>query len=235
VKDLEGTVLCDLSGRATGGLPAKVARAARAMRAFCPTSAGLQPLPNKGEGPGALAQHGAQAGRRRRTRGTAQCRQVHLISSVSAAKPKVADYPFTTLVPHLGWSRWEAGRPCDRRRGPVRDGRHPRPGRRAAEGRGLGHQFLRHIERARVLLILLDLAATDGVSPAEQQRILEGELGRYMPELLDRPRVVVGSKSDIAEVDGGTDATDGDEGVDYVISAVTGPGSARCSATSPPW
>jgi len=74
-----------------------------------------------------------------------------------------------------------------------------------------------------VLLILLDLAATDGVSPAEQQRILEGELGRYMPELLDGP-VVVGSKSDIAEVDGGTDATDGDEGVDYVISAVTGTG-----------
>jgi len=68
----------------------------------------------------------------------------------------------------------------------------------AAEGRGLGHQFLRHVERARVLVILLDLAPVDGRSPAEQERILVDELRRYQPELLDRPRLVAGSKADIA-------------------------------------
>ena len=69
----------------------------------------------------------------------------------------------------------------------------------AAEGRGLGHQFLRHVERARVLCVLVDLAATDGASPAEQERILLHELGAYRPDLLDRPRLVVGSKLDVAQ------------------------------------
>jgi GTPase len=71
----------------------------------------------------------------------------------------------------------------------------------ASEGKGLGHQFLRHIERARVLCVMLDLAAADEVSPQEQERILLHELGEYRPELLERPRVVVGTKADIAESD----------------------------------
>jgi GTP-binding protein len=71
----------------------------------------------------------------------------------------------------------------------------------AAEGRGLGHQFLRHIERARVLVILLDLADVEGRSPAEQEAVLLDELGRYQPELLDRPRLVVGNKDDVAGPD----------------------------------
>ncbi len=62
----------------------------------------------------------------------------------------------------------------------------------AAEGRGLGHEFLRHVERARVLVLLLDLAPTDEREPEEQARILLEELGRYRPELLERPRLVVG-------------------------------------------
>ncbi len=113
-----------------------------------------------------------------------------LISVVSAAKPKIADYPFTTLEPHLGVVRWQdhdfvlADIPG------LIEG--------AAEGRGLGHQFLRHIERARVLVILCDLNPIDGRSPAEQERVLLAELGRYRPELLDRPRLVVGSKADVA-------------------------------------
>src|SRR3984885_5753157 len=122
-----------------------------------------------------------------------------LISTVSAAKPKIADYPFTTLVPHLGVVRV----------GGVRDGTEfvmadiPGLVEGAAEGKGLGHQFLRHIERARVLVVLLDLGAPDagGVSPAEQRRILLSELGSYRPELLDRPRIVVGSKSDLGDDD----------------------------------
>ncbi len=112
------------------------------------------------------------------------------ISTVSAAKPKIADYPFTTLEPHLGVVRMDSNTEYI-----VAD----IPGliEGASEGKGLGHQFLRHIERARVLCVLVDLAATDGTSPAEQERILLHELENYEPEMLLRPRVVVGTKSDI--------------------------------------
>jgi GTP-binding protein len=111
-----------------------------------------------------------------------------LISRISAAKPKIADYPFTTLEPHLGVVRF------DDHEFVVAD----IPGliEGASEGRGLGHQFLRHIERARVLVVLLDLAAADERPPAEQERILVDELARYRPDLAERPRMVVGSKAD---------------------------------------
>ena len=113
------------------------------------------------------------------------------ISRVSAARPRIADYPFTTLEPHLGVVR--------------RDGVElvvaDVPGliEGASEGKGLGHRFLRHVERARVLLVLLDLAPADGRPPAEQERILLQELVRHRAELLERPRVVVGSKADAAD------------------------------------
>ena len=119
-----------------------------------------------------------------------------LISVISAAKPKIANYPFTTLEPNLGV---------------VRFGEHEFtvadiPGliEGAAEGKGLGHTFLRHVERARVMVLLLDLAPVDGVSPAEQERVLLAELERFRPELLERPRIVVGTKVDVAasEFDG---------------------------------
>ncbi len=116
-----------------------------------------------------------------------------LISVVSAAKPKIADYPFTTLEPHLGVVRWQDHEFVLADIPGLIEG--------AAEGRGLGHQFLRHIERARVLVILIDLAPVDGRSPAEQERVLLDELGRYRPELLERPRIVVGSKADVAAPD----------------------------------
>jgi len=117
-----------------------------------------------------------------------------LISVISAAKPKIADYPFTTLEPHLGVVRLD-----EHTEFVVAD----IPGliEGASEGRGLGHQFLRHIERARVLCVMVDLAAADGVSPDEQERILLQELAQYEPDLLDRPRVVVGTKADIAVAD----------------------------------
>jgi GTP-binding protein len=66
----------------------------------------------------------------------------------------------------------------------------------ASEGRGLGHQFLRHVERARVLVVLVDLAPGEGRSPASQVVTLLDELGRYRPELASRPRIVVGSRAD---------------------------------------
>ncbi len=112
------------------------------------------------------------------------------ISSVSAAKPKIANYPFTTLEPNLGVVRMDDGFEMVLADIPgLIEG--------AAEGKGLGHQFLRHVERARVLLILLDLAPWDEVSPEEQLEVLLAELGAYRPDLLDRPRLVVGSRADL--------------------------------------
>jgi GTP-binding protein len=66
----------------------------------------------------------------------------------------------------------------------------------ASEGRGLGHQFLRHIERARVLCFLIDLVALDGIEPDRQLEVLRQEVGRYQPELLERPSLIVGTKDD---------------------------------------
>src|SRR5262249_61195711 len=115
-----------------------------------------------------------------------------LIAAVSAARPKIANYPFTTLEPHLGVVRT---RDHDFVLADV-------PGlvEGAAEGRGLGHRFLRHVERARVLVLLVDLARVDGDAerPVEQERVLLAELLAYRPELLERPRLVVGSKADVA-------------------------------------
>ena len=133
-----------------------------------------------------------------------------LISRISAARPKIAAYPFTTLEPHLGVVR------IGERELTVAD----IPGliEGASEGRGLGHQFLRHIERARVMVVLVDLAAEDagGHPPADQERILLEELGAYRPELLERPRIVVGSKVDDPRAD---PMWEGE-----MISAVTGEG-----------
>jgi len=88
----------------------------------------------------------------------------------------------------------------------------------ASDGRGLGHQFLRHIERARVLCLMLDLANVEGVSPSEQERVLLNELEQYEPSLLDRPRLVVGTKSDSGTAEAMAD-WDGE-----LLSAVTGQG-----------
>jgi len=158
-----------------------------------------------------------------------------LISRISAAKPKIADYPFTTLEPHLGVVRAD-----DETNYTVAD--IPGLVEGAAEGKGLGHQFLRHITRARALVILVELDPVTGVPPAEQHRVLIDELRRYQPDLLERPRLVVGSKADMvapedlpvaaeaetfdrAEREAADAADDEDEfRPDLVISAVTGQG-----------
>jgi glutamate 5-kinase len=130
-----------------------------------------------------------------------------LVSRISAARPKVADYPFTTLQPHLGVVRTGESEFV------VAD--VPGLVEGASEGRGLGHQFLRHVERARVLLVLLDLAPSHGTAPVDQERTLLRELGRHRAELLERLRLVVGTKADVATSDW--------EG-ELRISAVTGAG-----------
>jgi len=143
-----------------------------------------------------------------------------LISVVSAARPKIADYPFTTLIPQLGVVA----------RGPVE---HPfviadLPGliAGAAQGAGLGIQFLKHVERCRVLVHLVDLSAFEG-SAAEDLATVEHELGAFDPTLLERQRIVVGSKLDAAREERREElrAAVGGRGLEYLeISAATGAG-----------
>ncbi len=209
VKDMEGNVLADLISAGDTWLAARGGRGGRGNARF---------LSNRRRAP-SFAEQG-EVGEERWLRlelklmadvalvGFPNAGKSTLISRVSAAKPKVADYPFTTLEPHLGVV--------------VVDGAElvmaDIPGliEGASEGKGLGHQFLRHIERARVLLVLVDLAPTTHDTPPDQQEeVLLRELGRYRPELLERPRLVVGTKADAAVYTG----WDG-----LRISAVTGAG-----------
>jgi GTPase len=135
-----------------------------------------------------------------------------LLATFTAANPKIADYPFTTLSPNLG----VAG---DDERFVVADV----PGliEGASEGRGLGHRFLRHVSRCRALVLVVDLSSPD---PAADLEVVRSELGAYDASLLSRPSLVTGTKADLApEVDAqavlGSGAT--------AVSAVTGEGMDR--------
>jgi GTP-binding protein len=130
----------------------------------------------------------------------------------------VADYPFTTLRPHLGVVRGE------REEFVVAD--VPGLVEGASEGRGLGHQFLRHVERASALAVLLDLGPVAERPPEEQLRVLLAELGSYQPDLLERPRLVVGTKADVAAGVARTPSSGSEDPgpEDLRISAVTGEG-----------
>ena len=220
IRDRSGDLLCDLPEDGDRWLAARGGRGGRGNASF---------LSNRRRAP-AFGEQGERGEERWLTLelklvadvaivGFPNVGKSTLISSVSAAKPKIADYPFTTLEPHLGVVTVPGG-----------SGRDPDtefviadvPGlvEGAAEGKGLGHEFLRHIERARVLLVLVDLAATGGVDPHTQLEVLLDELGRYQPDLLDRPRLVVGSKADlIADREQG-----GAVRTDLAISAATGEG-----------
>jgi GTP-binding protein len=112
-----------------------------------------------------------------------------LITVVSAARPKVADYPFTTLVPTLGVVKHKEAKPFV-----IADVPGLIPG--ASEGKGLGHDFLRHIERTRLIVHLIDGARTAAEMQADYEAILT-EMSRYEPELLERPRLTVLSKADV--------------------------------------
>ena len=112
------------------------------------------------------------------------------IRAVSAAKPKVADYPFTTLVPSLGVVRMDSEQSFV-----VAD----IPGliEGAAEGAGLGIRFLKHLERCRVLLHLIDIDPIDESDPVENARIILGELEKYSDKLFSKPRWLVFNKIDL--------------------------------------
>lgn len=127
-----------------------------------------------------------------------------LIRAISAAKPKVADYPFTTLIPNLGVVRLAAQKSFV-----VAD----IPGliEGAADGAGLGVRFLRHLERCRVLLHLIDVAPLDGSDVVEQAQTIINELHRYSAKLAAKPRWLVFNKLDLVD----------DETASAVIDAVT--------------
>jgi GTP-binding protein len=132
-----------------------------------------------------------------------------LLSVLTAARPKIADYPFTTLDPNLGVAE-------GRERFVVAD----IPGliEGASEGRGLGHRFLRHVTRTRALVFAVDLSAAD---PANDLTTLRRELDAYDPTLSDKPSIVVGTKGDLVEDAAERARLPGDA---IVVSALTGAG-----------
>jgi GTP-binding protein len=144
-----------------------------------------------------------------------------LVSRLSAAKPKIADYPFTTLEPTLGIVRADGDRSFV-----IADLPGLIPG--AAQGKGLGHQFLRHTERTRLLLHMLDLDPQSGRDPVDDLRVIDDELSAYSDELARRPQLIVANKADLP------DGVENRERVErfcaenalelFVISAVTGAG-----------
>ncbi|PAF41024.1 GTPase ObgE, partial [Terribacillus saccharophilus] len=116
------------------------------------------------------------------------------ISVVSAAKPKIADYHFTTLAPNLGVVETQ-----DQRSFVLAD----LPGliEGAHEGIGLGHQFLRHVERTRVIVHVIDMASTEGRDPYDDYVTINEELLKYNEDLTTRPQIIIANKMDIPEAE----------------------------------
>lgn len=159
-----------------------------------------------------------------------------LIAKMSAARPKIADYPFTTLVPNLGVARSGDYSFVIADIPGLIEGAH--------EGRGLGHEFLRHIERTALIVHVVDLTGDwEGRDPLEDYEVINRELALYADELANRPRIVVANKVDVAGTEEAADllaqrvredsiaAADGDEfapsPIDpklYRVSALTGEG-----------
>jgi len=224
VRERDGGVLCDLSGAGDRWLAAEGGRGGRGNARFLSNARRAPAFAEQGE---RGQEHWFDVELKLMADvalvGFPNAGKSTLISAVSAAKPKVADYPFTTLEPHLG-----VVRVGDRTGRPGEDGVEmvmadvPGLVEGAAEGRGLGHRFLRHVERARVLVVLLDPAATGGTPPGTQLRVLLSELAQYRRELLDRPRMVVMSKADLPDAVAPGDL--GGVAVDLRISAATGQG-----------
>jgi GTP-binding protein len=116
-----------------------------------------------------------------------------LIARISAARPKIADYPFTTLVPNLGMVRLSGERSFVVADIPgLIEGAH--------EGVGLGTRFLRHVERTRVLVHLLDASAGPGRTPLRDYETINRELAFFDPALAERPQIVVLNKIDLPDV-----------------------------------
>jgi GTP-binding protein len=192
VRDEDGRLLADL---ATPGARFVAARGGRGGRGNASLSAGRRVAHFHERG---------EPGQQRRLRlelrlladvglvGFPNAGKSSIVSRASAARPKIADYPFTTLEPVLGVVR------VDGRDFVMADVPGLIPG--AAQGRGLGHRFLRHLARSAVLVHVIDLAPLEeGRDPERDLAALEAELAAYDPELADRPALVVANKVDLPE------------------------------------
>ena len=143
-----------------------------------------------------------------------------LISVVSAAKPEIANYPFTTLTPVLGVVKMDAGNSFVMADIPgLIEG--------ASEGVGLGHDFLRHVERCRLILHIVDISATDGRDPIDDYKQINYELEKFNPELAKRPQIVALNKADASieeMIEEFNEFAEENGFKTYLISAATGEG-----------
>jgi GTP-binding protein len=221
VRDEAGTMLADLVGPDQSVVVARGGRGGRGNAAFVSPRRKAPSFAEQGE-------FGEQAGVVLELKLVADAALIGfpnagkstLISRVSAARPKIADYPFTTLTPNLGVVSF------DDREFVLAD----IPGliEGAADGKGLGHEFLRHVERARVLIFLLDPSDVQQHTFEEQLGILERELAAHAAELAARPRLVALGKIDLVTDPAGPLAWAADRGMTiYPVSSVTGEGIER--------
>lgn len=155
-----------------------------------------------------------------------------IIARISAARPKIADYPFTTLVPNLGVARAAGGQSFVAADVPgLIEG--------ASEGKGLGHQFLRHIERTALILHVVDVTGGyEGRDAVEDYRTINSELDAYASELSSRPQIVVANKCDLPGTEEAVERlrreAERDDREFFAVSAATGAGLdalvSRCAA-----
>lgn len=195
VKDEEGLLLADLCHEGMKAVVARGGRGGRGNTRFTTSRRRAPDFAEKGE-PGEertlilelklLADVGLV--------GFPNAGKSTLLARISAARPKIADFPFTTLVPQLGVVYLGEGRSFVAADLPgIISGAH--------HGAGLGHRFLKHIERTGVLLYLVDMAGTDGRDPYEDYCNLRRELTLYRAEMLDKPAVIAANKMDLPEAD----------------------------------
>lgn len=144
-----------------------------------------------------------------------------LISRITAARPKIADYPFTTLSPVLGTVKYDVYKEFVVADIPgILEGAH--------DNVGLGHEFLRHIERTKILVFVIDMGSFDRPDPVKNYRVLEDELRLHKPDLITKPRIVAANKMDLPQSDENlkTFINSGihDTNLIYPISCITGAG-----------
>ncbi len=145
-----------------------------------------------------------------------------ILSMISAAKPKIADYHFTTLSPNLGVvsTGGESGFVAADIPGLIEG---------ASEGLGLGHEFLRHVDRCRLLLHVVDISCFEGRDPIEDIKTINNELKKYSPELAERPQIIIANKCDaldeeLVDIEAFENFVDENEWEMLYVSAATGEG-----------